>query len=303
MAAFSVLGLMLVNTLRNQSRFRSDTDAQAETHQGLNAALDSLTRDIRLAGACLPTQPSFIPLAATSGTRTDAQGVVQQNDTVTIRTGAVTGATTCPQSTLTADAAGNSTVLSVADIRGFAVGAMAYLIGPNSQPAGEFITVTGVTTGSSCASSTPNCGTLTTTSSHVQYPAASSGLYGLEQRVYSIDATNYPTTAAPVPTLVRNLNGTGNQPIAVGIESLDVQYRLNSACPSTGCSGTCTNQGSPATSSLCDQPSANAVWLTVSQVVVTMSARSSTTLTTGGFFREQVTSSLQPRNLLVFRSS
>ena len=105
MLIFSVLGLLIVKGMANQSKFRSDADAQAETHQGLNAALDSLARDIRLAGACLPTQPAFVPLLAVNGTRTDPQGVVQANDSVTIRTGAVTGATTCPQTTFTSDAA------------------------------------------------------------------------------------------------------------------------------------------------------------------------------------------------------
>jgi prepilin-type N-terminal cleavage/methylation domain-containing protein len=298
----SILGLMIVNGMANQSKVRSDADAKAETHQGLNGALDSLARDIRLAGACLPTQPGFVPLQAVNGTRTDPQGVVQANDSITIRTGAVTGSTTCPQSALTANAAANSTTFSVADISGFAAGSLAFLIGPNSQPNGEFVKITAVTAGGGCAASSPNCGTVTTTGAHVLYPAATSGIYGLEERVYSIDTTNYPTTTNPVPTLVRNINRAASaQPVALGIESMNVRYRLNTACP-VGCTGPCTNQGSPVTSSLCDNPGDNGTWLTVTELVMILSARSTIALSTGGIFREQATSSIQPRNLVVFRS-
>ncbi len=304
MVISAVLGLMIVNGMANQSKFRSDADAKAETHQGLNGALDSLARDIRLAGACLPTQPAFVPLLAVNGTRIDPQGVMQANDSITIRTGAVTGSTTCPQSALTADAATNSTTLSVADIRGFTAGSLAFLIGPNSQPNGEFVKITGVTAGGGCAVSSPNCGTLTTTGAHVQYPAATSGIYGLEERVYSIDTTNYPTATNPLPTLVRNINRAASaQPVALGIESMNVRYRLNVSCAAAGCTGVpCTDQGSPVTSSLCDNPGNIGTWLTVTELVVILSARSSIPLSTGGIFREQATSSIQPRNLVVFRS-
>ncbi len=226
------------------------------------------------------------------------------NDTITIRTGAVTGSTTCPQSALTSDAATNSTTFSVADIRGFTAGSLAFLIGPNSQPNGEFVKITAVTAGGGCAVSSPNCGTLTTTGAHVQYPAATSGIYGLEERVYSIDTTNYPTATNPLPTLVRNINrATSAQPVALGIESMNVRYRLNTACPTGGgCAGPCTDQGSPVTSSLCDNPGNIATWGAVTELVVILSARSSIPLSTGGIFREQATSSIQPRNLMVFRS-
>jgi type II secretory pathway pseudopilin PulG len=46
------VGAVLVNSFRIEMRNRADAEVTAETYQGLIAALDSLTRDVRLAGAC-----------------------------------------------------------------------------------------------------------------------------------------------------------------------------------------------------------------------------------------------------------
>ena len=258
------VGAVLVNSFSIQMRFRGDTEINAETHQGLVAALDSLVRDVRLAGACLPTQPSFVPLAGTNNGTTDS---------ITVRTGAISANTTCIVASLTASTVAGATQLPVDDVTGFKVDGWGYIVG--SVP-GELFHVSAV-------SGTSGPGTVTTDTSLAQGYPTGGGMYALEERAYAIDTTTYGQ-----PVLTRSLNRQAAQPIAGGIESLNIRYRLNQNCP------TCT---------VIDLPPDNPTWVQVSEVLLTATAVSSQNLSGGARLRESATVTVQPRNLVALRPS
>src|SRR6185436_13949531 len=132
-------------------------------------------------------------------------------------------------------------------------------------------------------SGTTGAGTITTSQALTRGYGVGSGVYALQERTYSIDTVTY----APTPTLVRSINGQAAVPIAAGIESLVIQYRLNQGCPN------CT---------LRDVPANNPEWNQVSEVVLTIRAQSPKKLTGRDFYREGPTKvSVQPRNLLAYR--
>jgi prepilin-type N-terminal cleavage/methylation domain-containing protein len=259
----SVLGSAMVSFFATQMRFRSDTDLQAETHQGLVAALDALTRDIRLAGACLPTQPVFVPIANSNGT----------TDNITLRTGVMNATTACVQTTLASDANANTTTLSVLDLTGFTVNGRGYV---GDQVNGELFTV-------AAKSGSTGAGTITTSQPVSRKYVAVSGVYALQERKYSLDNVTYG-----IPTLVRSIDGQPAVPVAAGIRNLLITYLLTQGCPN--CATT-------------NVPASNAIWNQVSEVVVTITAQSPQPLTTGALYIPQATTvSVQPRNLLAYRS-
>ena len=91
-----------------------------------------------------------------------------------------------------------------------------------------------------------------------------------------------------IPTLVRSIDGQPAVPIAAGIRNLLITYRLTQGCPN------CTSVNVPANA---------AEWNLVSEVVVTITAQSPQPLTTGALYIPQATTvSVQPRNLLAYRS-
>lgn len=275
LAIFGMLGLAIVHFFSSQLKFRDDTDARAETHQGLSAAFDSITRDIRLAGACLPTTPFFVPI---SGVNSGTQ------DRITLRTGVISATTVCVQATLTAATTIGATTLNVDDTAGFKVGGWAYVVGTTP---GEFFQV-------SALSGSSGPGTITSATALTQAYPATGGVYGFEERTYAIDTTNYG-----VPTLTLDIDrqaasaGVPATPVAAGINALNIQYRLTTNCPPSGSGCTLSNL-----------PASNATWLLVNQVVVSMTAQSLRPLATGpgGLFTESATVSIQPRNIVTFRT-
>jgi prepilin-type N-terminal cleavage/methylation domain-containing protein len=277
---FSLLGLSIVHFFGSQMKFRDDTDVRAETHQGLSAAFDSLTRDIRLAGACLPTTPFFVPMAGVNAT---VGGVAR--DSITLRTGVISATTVCVQATLTAAVNAGDTILNVDNLAGFKVGGWAYVVG--TVP-GEIFRV-------SALSGASGPGTVTAATALTQNYPATGGVYGFEERTYAIDTANYgaPTLTLDVDRQAATA-GVPATPIAAGINSLNIRYRLTTNCPPGGLA-----------CSMSDLPANNATWLLVNQVEVTMNAQSLKTLATGppgGRFTETATVTIQPRNIVTFRT-
>jgi hypothetical protein len=160
------VGAVLVNSFRIQMRHRADAEVTAETYQGLVAALDALTRDVRLAGACLPTQPLFVPLAGAHDGKTD---------TITVRTGAIGPTTACAVTTLMGPLEAGETELAVDDVSGFQVGGLGYVAG---AVRGEIFRVTAVS-----GSSGP--GTISTDTALAQSYSSGGGVYALEERTYA----------------------------------------------------------------------------------------------------------------------
>ncbi len=276
---FGVLGLAMVHFFESQMKLRNDTEVRAETHQGLTGAFDSLTRDIRLAGACLPTTPFFVPMAGVNST---VAGVPR--DSITLRTGVISATTICVQATLTAAVAAGATSVSVDNLAGFKVGGLAYIVGTSP---GELFRV-------SALSGTSGPGTVTAAGGLTQGYLVPAGVYGFEERTYAVDTTNF---GAPMLTLDIDRQaataGVPATPIAAGITSLNIQYRLISNCPPGGAACVMSNL-----------PPDNATWLQVNQVVVSMTAQSLRPLVTGprALFTEAATVAVQPRNIVTFRT-
>jgi type II secretory pathway pseudopilin PulG len=278
MVIFGIVGAMIVNFFTRHLKFRGDTEVQAETHQGLNAALDALARDIRLAGACLPHQPIFVPIDGQNNSSPTP-------DTITLRTGVVSGNTTCVQATLQAATAAGATTLSVDNLTGFTVNKYAFI---NGTSTGEYFKVQSLS-GSSGA------GTVTSATPLANAYPTSSGVYAMQERTYSIDTVNFPTTSNPVPTLVLQTDRATSAgqplmiPVAANIDRLDIQYRENQGC-------------SPGPCTTVDLPADNATWNQVSEVLVTVRARSNVNQSTNQpFFETAGPVAIQPRNLLAYR--
>ncbi|HVN84735.1 MAG TPA: prepilin-type N-terminal cleavage/methylation domain-containing protein [Candidatus Binatia bacterium] len=259
----------------------SDQLLQIETLQGLRAAMDSMTRDLRLGGACLPTTGDFITLDAAHG----------PPDSIFTRTGLVRPNETCIRTTTTTDTAASATTISVVSANGFAVGMRAYIIQANGT-SGEVFTVTGLNTSSNpnTLSKTTNF-TCTGTCPSPAYPAAS-GIYALDERRYAIDTSN---SALPVLTLAAN-GGTA-APFVFGIENMVIQYQLDRNCdkPAVAISGA---PEIPATG--CDVVTlpASTEFALVNSIYVTITARSRATNSRGQYFRFTRTVAAKPRNLL-----
>jgi type II secretory pathway pseudopilin PulG len=251
------------NTLQDQI-------VRIETVQGLRAAMDSMVRDLRLGGACLPTTGDFVALDAANST----------TDTIVTRTGLVQANETCIRTVLTSDLTASAAQLSVQSAAGFAPGMRVYIRNSNGTT-GEIFSITGVDSSTHTLQKAtdltcPQVGGCPSPA----YPSGS-GVYAIDERQYAVDTSN---PALPVLTLTVN----GNPPSAfvAGIENLQFQYELARNCSSpTGCD-------------VVDVPANESEFALVNQIYITMTARSSKTLSNGQYYRLSRTVSAKPRNLL-----
>ncbi len=185
-------------------RMRHDLDLLAETQQGLQASLSEITRELRQAGACLPTSGAFVALGgADDGER----------DTLTVRVGRVNPANVvCVRTILTEKAQTGLSSVTVENADGFAVDELVYLTRSNGS--GQTLRVAGVG-----ANSLSLAGTL-----DGDY-AAGDGVFALEERTYAVDDTG----ATPMLTVA--IDGGEPQPVVDGVETFDVQYLLAPCSP------------------------------------------------------------------------
>ncbi len=236
-----------------------DQMIQIETTQGLRTAIDSMVRDLRLGGACLPVTGNFIVL----------DGVNATTDQIVTRTGLVRPNETCVRTVLTADIAAATSQLPVQSASGFQVGMRVY-INNGSNTVGEVVTLTGVDTVGN---------TLTKTTTLSQSYLAGSGAYATDERSYAIDTSN-----AALPVLTLAINGATPMAFSDGIENLQVQYQL-----ARNCTPTCD---------VVDLPADDSEFALVNQIYITLSARSRTVQRNGQYFRISRTVAAKPRNLL-----
>jgi prepilin-type N-terminal cleavage/methylation domain-containing protein len=250
----------------------SDELAREETLQGLRATLDTMERDLRLAGACLPTSGNdFPPLSGTnSGTL----------DGVTVSAGLVFSNMTCIASTVctcvsngqcqasppcsTTGTAAGATTLPLLSANGFAAGQIGYVRAPTNS--GEFFNVASVNTSSN---------TLTLAAGLKAAYANGSGVNAVDQRVYAID----PNTYAPVTVLTIAANGASPIVFAYGVQAVNVQYIL--------VDGTTVNL-----------PSSFAQWSLVNQLSVQVTMQSAKPLSNGQYYTVTGSIIAKPRNLL-----
>lgn len=190
----------LVSFFTTSSRLRLIAEIRIETHQAVAATMDTLARDVRLAGICFPSNGQFVPLAGIdNGTQ----------DQITIRLGN-TANQSCVQTALAAgaDAAAGDNSLNLASAQGFAVNSLGYV---TNGSAGDFFKVTAV------------AGTVVTTDAtwSQAYPAASSTVYAMQEGIYRVNTTIDPRG----PVLTSQRDRGGEEVFADGITALNVQYR------------------------------------------------------------------------------
>lgn len=255
LAALAAAGSFFVasrNTIQDQM-------IQIETTQGLRTAIDTMVRDLRLGGACLPVTGNFIVL----------DGVNATTDQIVTRTGLVRPNETCVRTVLTANIAAGTSQLPVQSASGFQVGMRVY-INNGSNTAGEVVTLTGVDTVGN---------KLTKTTALSQSYLSGSGVYAIDERSYAIDTSN-----AALPVLTLAINGATPMAFSDGIENLQVQYQL-----ARNCTPTCD---------VVDLPANDSESALVNEIYVTLSARSRTVQRNGQYFRISRTVAAKPRNLL-----
>lgn len=240
--------------------FMQDQILLVETQQGLRSTLETMARDLRLAGACLPITGDFVVLDGTDSATTDS---------ITTRTGRVRPNLSCVSTTLTAAMSKSTSTLTVGTTDGFAPG-MRALIRHAGNGSGESFTIATVTP--------PN--TLTTAGGWTQDYPKDSGVYATDERTYSVDTTTNPS----LPVLTLTANGNPPSAFAFGIENLTVQYVLNRNCPP------CDVVDAPAPDD--DQ------WRAVNEILISATARSRTTARNGNYIRLTGRISAKPRNLL-----
>ncbi len=178
-----------------------------ETQQNLRAAIDLLSRELRLAGACLPTAgPTNIrPLTGVDNGTTD---------TFTVRANV-----RCAIGSLTGDVGAGATVLTLDTVAEFVAGMSVYVLHADTTT-GEYAQVDSVDQGA-------NRLTLQTPLTR-GYPKDSS-VYGAEAQTFAIGSVG----TAPVLTVATALGSP--QPAIEGIERLDVRYVLNRNCSPGPC--------------------------------------------------------------------
>jgi len=260
-AVTSVSMVAVTGLLHASARFMRNQELQVETTQAARASIDSMVRDLRLGGACLPITGDFIALdGVNNGTE----------DQITTRAGIARPDLSCVNSTTTADVVTGSTTISVQNVNGFVVGMRAYIRGTDGS--GEFFTISAVSSGSN---------TITRSPAASQAYASTSGVYAIDERTYSIN--HWAASWGDTPELMLEINNQGAQSFAVGIEKLDIQYQLARNCPP------CDTVNIPATD---DE------WRLVQQIFLTVTARSDKKNLNGQYYRRTLTVGVKPRNLL-----
>jgi prepilin-type N-terminal cleavage/methylation domain-containing protein len=207
LVTIGVSGITLASVVTfwaNHSRQMRQHAFRLESQQALRGSLDAVTRDLRLAGACLPLTGQFILLAGAN---------LAGGDSITVRTGMVRNDMSCISAATTAAAAVGATSVQVDNANGFTPDMLVYLRAPNG--AGEISPITAV-----------GANSITFQDAAQQPYAAGSGVYAIDERRYALDASD-----PDVPILTLTVNREAAQAFAAGVSDLQVRYVLNQNCP------------------------------------------------------------------------
>jgi prepilin-type N-terminal cleavage/methylation domain-containing protein len=199
----SIAAVAIAQFFAIQAHRQRGTGFRVELQQALRASVDTMTRDLRLAGACLPSDGDYVPLDGTDGPGADS---------VTIRAGIVRADLSCIVTATSALANAGATTLPVGSNAGFAPGMRVYVRHPGGM--GQFTFV----------ASTPANSVVLVDPAIVDYPVGS-GLFAVDERIYSID------TSGPVPRLMLTIDQGTPQAFAAGVTDLQVRYVLERNCP------------------------------------------------------------------------
>lgn len=260
----------------------SNHQGRLQTQQSLRSAVAALSREVRLAGACMlphsDTPPvDFQPLSGVHGATTDA---------VTVRANP-----RCAQAPVVASGCLACSTIPVAagSTANFTPGMRAYILN-GARTSGEYFKILSVTSSTIVVNpSTPIAG---------NYPAPDAGgnfpsVFGIEQRTFAV------VPVGGVPTLTLQTEDLPQAGLVKGIDRLDIHYVLNR----TYNAATCDLQtgGSP---NLCvvNLPGSAGDWLLVRVVTFTVGARSAAGVrasgSADGFFHLSESFEITPRNFV-----
>jgi Tfp pilus assembly protein PilW len=202
----------------------TDHQARTQAQQSVRAAVEAMTREIRLAGACMPvaTQP---PIASNFQPMT---GVHNGNtDSIT-----VTSNPRCAgPATVTVDCNACS-IITVDNTTNFTAGMWAFIYNSSNQttppgPYGQYFLVQSVAAGSpgtiTVSSTTPLTALYPQLNSQTNQNASS--VYGADQRAFAISSTCSGCNGTP--TLTLQLLGAAQVPLVRGIDQMSIFYVLN----------------------------------------------------------------------------
>ena len=259
----------------------SNHQGRLQTQQSLRSAVAALSREVRLAGACMlphsDTPPvDFQPLSGTHGATTDS---------ITVRANP-----RCAQAPVVASGCASpcpTIPVATGSTAGFTAGMRAYILN-GARTSGEYFQIQSVTS-STIVPTSPILG---------DYPAPDAGgnfpsVFGIEERTFAV------ATIGGVPTLTLQTRDLPQAGIVKGIDRLDIHYVLNR----TYNAATCDFQtgGSP---NLCvvNLPGSAGDWLLVRVVTFTVDARSAAGVrasgTADGFFHLTESFEITPRNFV-----
>jgi type II secretory pathway pseudopilin PulG len=197
LVSFALAGTLLVGVVKffaSQVKGARAHSFRVEAQQAMRGSLDAITRDLRLAGACLPGDGAFTSLTGTNGPGTDS---------VTIRSGLVRANNQCLRTVTTAAAAGGATSLTVESGADFTQNMLAYVKHPNGS--GEFAFVNGM-----------GAMTVTFQTGMTQpYPAGSS-VHGVDERIYEVDDQAASRRVEPGEVIVAHLVPAGTRYYVAG---------------------------------------------------------------------------------------
>jgi len=275
----------------------TDTQMRLQTQQSLRSAIETINREVRLAGVCMnpatqqPITPEYAQIAGTHGT----------TDTITITSNPACAG----PANITADCPACSSI-TVASVGNFTAGMWAYAYDGDVNtsppgPTGEYFLI------QSISGNTLTVDPIKLLTKH--YPVSTSSVWGADQRVLAISSTCTGCNGVPSLTLQQPGGILGGQPLARGVDSLTIQYVLNRlyATATTEC-----DSQTLGTSSLCVvnsptvAPSIAGDWQIVRAIIFTIGARSITKVrasgSADGYFHLSEAVEVSPRNLIYQQS-
>jgi prepilin-type N-terminal cleavage/methylation domain-containing protein len=251
--------------------------ARLQTQQQLRSAVAAVTREMRVAGACMLDNPpaDVQPLSGVDNGTTDS---------ITIRAnphcakGAIAGADCASCTSFTVNPATNFAGLG---------GTWGYLYaGPGQHQYFKILSVVGSTINVDTTTGPPITGT---------YLQNTTGVYAVEARAFAISSTC--PTCGGVPSLTLTTLGGTETALVKGVDLFDIRYVLNDDYDPTNCVSS-TGGGRP----LCvaDLPQSAAGWKKVRSVIFDVGARSLRGVggagSSDGFLHHDEIFQISPRN-------
>lgn len=260
--AITTIAMMATTAFFHASaRFMRNQQRQIETTHTARAVLDTMVRDLRLGGACLPVTGSFVTLSGIdSGTE----------DEITTRTGLTRPDLSCVRTATPGETPATGSSIVVEDVDGFLVGMRAYIQAPDGE--GAFFNVTSVN------SSTD---TLGRDRNFTRDFPVTSGVYAMDERRFFIQHTDFPWGSTP--ELMMEIGDAAPQSFAIGLEALNIEYVLRRNCPPCD---------------IVDIPADDDEWRLVDEMLVSVTARSVRPSLDGDYYRRTLEVAVKPRNLL-----